>query len=102
PDSRLCPPRRSSDLSRALGRALRLLEAYDAVLILATRQFSFVVQRMKVSDGLAHGEGKLMRIEFALEQDRDHIRGTFGLAAGRPYFSQALGMMRMLLVDAFV
>src|SRR3546814_3937532 len=65
-------------------------------------QLAFVVQGMQVSQGFAHGKGKLMQVELALEHDRDDVRYALRLGTGVEHFLQTLGMMRMLLAYTFV
>src|SRR3546814_3128500 len=55
-------------------RGLCPLKPDHAVAAGGAGQLAFVVQGMQVGQGFAHGKGKLMQVELALEHDRDDVR----------------------------
>src|SRR3546814_1658235 len=83
-------------------RCLCPLKPDHAVAAGGAGQLAFVVQGMQVGQGFAHGKGKLMQVELALEHDRDDVRYALRLGTSVEHFLQTLGMMRMLLAYTFV
>ncbi len=76
-------------------------EAVDAVLALAALQQSFEPQQVQVRHRLAHGEGHLVQVELALEQDRQALGRAVRLAgAGLQQLGQAVAVVFLQLLDA--
>src|SRR5690606_9566189 len=68
----------------------------------STCQLALKIQGMQMSQRFSHGKGQLMQVQFAPEKHGHNISSAFRCRAGLKHFGQAVGMVSVLLRNAFV